>query len=89
MAGGQAQQVLPRLERTLEGRGQDALALRLAALVELVHLANHDLACARPVALVGGTEKLAFDYLGKAHDGIQRSLDLVDQLAERIGVRQE
>ena len=31
-----ASQVLPRLERTLEGRGQDALALRLAALQDLI-----------------------------------------------------
>jgi octaprenyl-diphosphate synthase len=33
---GAATQVLPRLERTLEGRGQDALALRLAALQGLI-----------------------------------------------------
>lgn len=36
MAGATASQVLPRLERTLEGRGHDALALRLAGLQGLI-----------------------------------------------------
>lgn len=36
MAGATATQVLPRLERTLEGRDQDALAQRLASLQRLI-----------------------------------------------------
>ena len=44
----------------------------------------HDLRRALAIAAVRGPEILAFDDLGKADDRVQRSLDLVHQLAQRI-----
>ena len=43
-----------------------------------------DVARALAISAVGGAEKLAVDDLGKADDRVQRRLDLVDQLAQRI-----
>ena len=40
------------------------------------------------IAMIGGSEILALDDLGEADDRVERSLDLVDQLAERIRVRE-
>src|SRR6185436_13490611 len=48
-----------------------------------------DVARALAVAAVSGAEILAVDDLGEADDRVQRSLDLVDQLAQRIRVGQD
>ena len=48
-----------------------------------------DFARALAVAAVGGPEILAVDDLSEADDRVQRRLDLVDQLAQRIRVGEE
>ncbi len=48
-----------------------------------------DLRRALAVAAVGRAEELAIDDLRKADDRVQRGLDLVHQLAKRVGVRQD
>ena len=47
---------------------------------------RNDLRRSLAIAMIGGPEILAFDDLGKADDRVERRLDLVDQLAERIRV---
>ena len=39
--------------------------------------------------MVGGPEILAVDDFGEADDGVERGLDLMDQLAQRIRVGEQ
>ena len=47
---------------------------------------RHDLRRALAITAVGRAQILALDDLGEADDRVERRLDLVDQLAQRIRV---
>ena len=50
---------------------------------------GNDFGRAGPIMAVGRPEQLAVDDLGKTDDRVERCFDLVDQLAQRIGVAEQ